>query len=1210
MAAEIELKKINEYVQECLAITSITGSYVYGIDSNGNSIKIAVETLASAGTDYSQQIAALTTKCNNNTTLITALQSAVNGKANAVHTHQQSDISGLSDALAGKAAASHTHAQSDITGLTTALNGKAAASHTHGMSAIVGLTDALNSKANSVHTHAIGDVANLQPALANHEQRITDLEGQGGGTVGNFLKQVDLNTYSGGSDGEIVRHIGETTADYTNGYTYKCEAGEVEKTIPSGSQCIRLTQSGEEYISDGEADTTTTRMVMVLQPTAEGVTYNVFAAQTIAETDIEKLVGCYVPDEIGAIHQITAITHNGTSLTSVTLDNGVTLEITSSTPSKSTLAWYEFYSKSGAVYYGGSGSTGYMIASKTLVSSPSGAQSYTIATEPIGTAFGGTIQNFTASEDIVIRSVEWTQSPTQPETSVASGDYFLSQTDGAIGSTISIGYNSTNQHLELKGNNDAVVAYVDMSQFIVDGMLDDVQLYTTAEQGVTVEVPYLKFTFNVASGKSIIRVSLKDLVDIYDGSNVDLTSAFVKAATYSAPAIGDSMDVAIGKLLKGHEDNAAAISGKQDTLTFDDAPQSGSNRPVTSQGIKAAIDSAIGGVPNALKQVDLTTYQGTDGEIVQHTGATTAKYVNGWNYKFTQGGTLPSDEFCVKLQGAITQYQQDVDIAALIGDDRIFLDSDEHITFYNDAYASLYIGSKTAPAIGDSILGDNSNDAIWEVEEVVSDVQPFKVRYRNGVLMTQSFITTHNLWLKNSHGVKLYCLHGYNEEDLKAYPQTVNYAWFVGYGDKMYKITLADGAWLGSTDDVDNGGWQQWDSQPSSVADVSALQQRMTAAETAISGKQATITGAASTITTANLTASKVLGSDANGKVAATSIATADAEDAVAKRHTQNTDTRILSPNQGNSVTCTNAGTVINGITSISGSLSVSGNLNVTGKETVEEIVNIKSENNFITLRDGAQTAIASGSLSGTKVENYDGLGNDLLFGTDASGVFRIGDDGGTLEPIATRDEAANLTDGQLMKWDATNQRMVGINDIRANTVNGAPLSNAASYFYGVSTSAANATQKEVSIPSITTLNAGQMIVVSPTINSDIIQNATLKLNNFAAYPISYVNFNQVTVNIWNVAFPSVFVFTGSVWRFVCRGFYDTAMTIEEGIAGIAGGQRTVSPNVLQQIIHAQIDKFVGTRAMTEDAYWDLVTAGTVQADTLYITYDKDYSED
>lgn len=1235
MAAEIELKKINEYVQECLAITSITGSYVYGIDSNGNSIKIAVEVLASAGSDYSQQINELTRKCNNNTTLITTLQSAVNGKANSVHTHQISDVADLQTALDGKSNTGHTHVISDVAGLQTALNGKADANHTHGMSAIVGLTDALNSKANSVHTHAIGDVANLQPTLANHESRITELEEQGGDTSGNALKQVDLTEYSG-SNGEIVQHVGETTEDYINGYTYKCAAGEVEKTIPAGTRCVRMTQGGEEYISDGETDTTTTRMVMVLQPTADGVTYYVFASSSIATADIEKLVGTYVPDDTGAIHTITAITHNGSSLTSVTLDNGVTLEINSSTRVKSTLAWYEYFSKSGERYYGGSGSVGYMIASKTLVSSTDGSQSYPIATEPIGTAFGGTVGMFTASEDIVIRSVTWTQSPTQPETSVASGDTFLTQTDGAIGSTITLDYNSTNQHLELKGINGAVVAFVDMAVFIKDGMLENVEKFTTPEQGVSVAVPYLKFTFNTDSGKSVIRISFADLIDTFDGSNVDLTSAFVKAAQYSAPAIGDSMNVAIGKLLKGHEDNAAAIATKQDTLTFDSTPTANSTRPVTSQGIKAAIDSAVGSVA-ALKQVDLTTYQGADGEIVQHIGETTSQYTHGYVYKATVvETTIPAQTTYYTVSDASgelaklgvpdgTYYQvetvEDEVTSNFVWHTWDLSTSESGSTLGTvcvyDAQVGSYIEEFTE--IGSYVLwndkflkitsirglnergglvqGTSSNNSVLVLEDG-TEAKLKSQGHGNDTPLDLSLILT----FQNENGGKFYQRKMYSSS-VWTYQEMANAYRVVGPWNKSQ--TLNGGTTSESTV-LRSQEWQRINVQPSSEGAVSDLETRMTAAETAISGKQATITGAATTITDSNLTASKILGSDANGKVEATSIATTDAEDAVAKRHTQNTDTQIVSGN--NKVEVSASGTTITGNGSVTGNFSISGDLNVTGKETVEEIVNIKSENNFITLRDGAQTAIASGDISGTKVENYDGLGNDLLFGTDASGVFRIGDNGGTLEPIATRDEAANLTDGQLMKWDAANQRMVGINDIRANTVNGAPLSNSASYFYGVSTSAAADTIKTVSIPSITTLNVGQVIVVLPTVTSNTIQNATLKLNDFTAYPIIFNGNNNVSPFCWNNFKPTIFIFNGSKWVSANELIYP--LNVSDGIAGTSSSTRYVRADYLQQIIHGQIDKFVGTRAMTEDAYWDLVAAGTVQADTLYITFDNDYSED
>lgn len=853
---------------------------------------------------------------------------------------------------------------------------------------------------------------------------------------------------------------------------------------------------------------------------------------------------------------------------------------------------------------------------------------------------------------------------------IASNDQILSQNNsGKLTATLGMSYNATNQHLELKGNNGAVVAYVDMAVFIKDGMLENVEKYTTPEQGVTVVVPYLKFTFNTDSGKSVIRISFADLIDTFDGSNVDLTSAFVKAAQYSAPTIGDSMDTAIGKLLKGHEDNAAAIATKQDTLTFDSTPTANSTNPVTSGGIKAAIDSAIGGVPNALKQVDLTTYQGTtNGEIVQHRGTTTANYTDGYVYQYTAGevvATIPAGQQVLVYPNPNGGYIYRA--TSITKDFKVRQDMREIMVSglkYYITYPASYqtedgckqlIGTYTADANGDAHKIVNVIYHQYQYAENVWDVDA--VQLDNGVEIINTAATGGegypSVWL-DEHGVEYYSLGLMSNNVVSnefysdySYPHVIKASQPIGslWNGGVQRITP-------SADIViRTGGWQRINVQPSSEGAVSDLETRMTAAETAISGKQATITGAASTITDSNLTASKVLGSDANGKVAATSIATADAEDAVSKRHTQNTDTKIQSGN--NKVEVSASGTAITGNGSVSGNFSVSGNLNVTGKETVEEIVNIKSVNNFITLRDGAQTAIASGDISGTKVENYDGLNNDLLFGTDASGVFRIGDEGGTLEPIMTRAEAANLADGELLMWDATNQRAVRAqmtankvittdangrlnasgnietNELEtlngatgniqtqlnakassANLVNGAPLSNASSYFYGVSTSAANATQKEVSIPSITALNAGQVIVVLPTTNSNVIANATLKLNDFAAYPIKAGNdYGANWWNTWVGGVPSTFVFYNDAWVLVAKG-YDTSyslLSVAEGIAGTATASRVVRADYLQQIIHAQIDKFVGTRAMSEDAYWDLVTAGTVQSDTLYITYDNDW---
>lgn len=141
------------------------------------------------------------------------------------------------------------------------------------------------------------------------------------------------------------------------------------------------------------------------------------------------------------------------------------------------------------------------------------------------------------------------------------------------------------------------------------------------------------------------------------------------------------------------------------------------------------------------------------------------------------------------------------------------------------------------------------------------------------------------------------------------------------------------------------------------------------------------------------------------------------------------------------------------------------------------------------------------------------------------------------------------------------------------NRVNGAPLSNSASVFYGTSSTAAATVEKEVSIPSITTLDVGTVIVVQPTVTSTV-ANSTIKLNNFSAYPMRYNNAAITTSTdsiVWNAAYPSVWVFDGTYWRFVAHGIdsnttYST-MSVAEGTAGTATSNRVLQAVNLKQII-------------------------------------------
>jgi hypothetical protein len=132
---------------------------------------------------------------------------------------------------------------------------------------------------------------------------------------------------------------------------------------------------------------------------------------------------------------------------------------------------------------------------------------------------------------------------------------FFGMNDGAF----ALAYDSATSKILLK-YNDVSIADLDATPFIKDGMIDAVTLHTTAEQGISVQTPYLKFVFNTtkttASGSATasheeIRVSVKDLVDIYNGANLYLSNSYAEASTYSKPAVGDSVDEAVSKLTKG-----------------------------------------------------------------------------------------------------------------------------------------------------------------------------------------------------------------------------------------------------------------------------------------------------------------------------------------------------------------------------------------------------------------------------------------------------------------------------------------------------------------------------------------------------------------------------------------------------------------------------------------------------------------------------------
>lgn len=96
-------------------------------------------------------------------------------------------------------------------------------------------------------------------------------------------------------------------------------------------------------------------------------------------------------------------------------------------------------------------------------------------------------------------------------TGVAEGDKVLGLNRTKLSSTLNLKYDSTAKKIQLLGINNAVIAEVDATDFIKDGMVNKVEFDP--------ETKILTITFNTDSGKEAITADLSSLVDTYTAGN-------------------------------------------------------------------------------------------------------------------------------------------------------------------------------------------------------------------------------------------------------------------------------------------------------------------------------------------------------------------------------------------------------------------------------------------------------------------------------------------------------------------------------------------------------------------------------------------------------------------------------------------------------------------------------------------------------------------
>lgn len=169
-----------------------------------------------------------------------------------------------------------------------------------------------------------------------------------------------------------------------------------------------------------------------------------------------------------------------------------------------------------------------------------------------------------------------------------TGDKVLTQTTNGLLANIGLSWDKTDG-LKLTGNNNEVIATVPATDFIKDGMLENVTLEKNPNGQAA--GTYLHFVFNTdakkTDKKTDIYVNVTELIDIYTGSN--------------------------GVQVSGKNISAVKDSSSEDFLSIG---ASG----IKVSGVQTAIDTAKQNVQAAIDNVESSVGLAADGSHVKATG--------------------------------------------------------------------------------------------------------------------------------------------------------------------------------------------------------------------------------------------------------------------------------------------------------------------------------------------------------------------------------------------------------------------------------------------------------------------------------------------------------------------------------------------------------------------------------------------------------------
>lgn len=98
-----------------------------------------------------------------------------------------------------------------------------------------------------------------------------------------------------------------------------------------------------------------------------------------------------------------------------------------------------------------------------------------------------------------------------------AGQNFIKKNGTNVEGHLNLTYNTETKKINLEGFNSSIIASIDATAFIKDGMINTVELVTDPESHDP--GTYLVITFNTDAGKDAIYLDVSSLIDVYEGHN-------------------------------------------------------------------------------------------------------------------------------------------------------------------------------------------------------------------------------------------------------------------------------------------------------------------------------------------------------------------------------------------------------------------------------------------------------------------------------------------------------------------------------------------------------------------------------------------------------------------------------------------------------------------------------------------------------------------